>query len=53
LHVASAEAQAADVLLSSDDRFCKLGRRCNRKLKVNIANPLDWLKEIGHATHSR
>jgi len=50
LHVAAAENLGADVLLSCDDRLCRLARRCRAQLKVHVANPLDWLKEIGHAT---
>lgn len=48
VHVAAAEALEADVLLSCDDRLVRLARRRRDQLKVQIANPLDWLKEIGH-----
>jgi predicted nucleic acid-binding protein len=44
VHVAAAEFQSADVLLSCDDRMCRLARRRHAKLNVHIANPLDWLK---------
>jgi predicted nucleic acid-binding protein len=50
LHVASAEAQGADVLLSCDDRLCRLAHRRRRQLHVSVANPVDWLTEIGYAT---
>ena len=50
LHVAAAEEVGADVLLSCDDRFCNTGARHRRKLRVAIRNPLDWLKEMEHAT---
>jgi predicted nucleic acid-binding protein len=49
LHVASAEAQGADVLLSCDDRLCRLARRRRRQLQVPVANPVGWLTEIGYA----
>jgi predicted nucleic acid-binding protein len=49
LHVAAAEAHAADMLLSCDDRLCRLARRRRHQLTVLVKNPLDWLKEIGHA----
>jgi len=45
VHVAAAEELRADVLLSCDDRLCRLGRRYQSKLKVLVANPLAWLKE--------
>ncbi|HEV3310430.1 MAG TPA: PIN domain-containing protein [Chloroflexota bacterium] len=47
LHVAAAEKLEADVLLSCDDRLCRLARRHRRLLNVEVVNPLDWLKEIG------
>jgi predicted nucleic acid-binding protein len=52
LHVAAAEKLQADVLLSCDDRLCRLARRRRRGLKAPVANPLDWLKEIGHGPNS-
>ena len=48
VHVAAAEALDADVFLSCDDRLVRLGRRRRNEVKVKLANPLDWLKEIGH-----
>ncbi len=48
VHVAAAEALAADVFLSCDDRLVRLARRRRDQLKVQVANPLDWLREIGH-----
>jgi predicted nucleic acid-binding protein len=50
LHVAAAEEARADVLLNCDDRLCRLGRRHRRKLRVIVANPLEWLKEQGDAS---
>ena len=37
LHVASAEDWKADVLLSCDDRFCRLAKRRKRELLVKVA----------------
>jgi predicted nucleic acid-binding protein len=51
LHVAAAEKLGADALLSCDDRLCRLARRQRRQLKVQVVNPLDWLKEIGHGAN--
>ena len=48
LHVASAEGLGADVLLSCDDRLCRLARRRRRQLHVPVANPVDWLTETGY-----
>ena len=48
LHVASAESLAVDVLLSCDDRFCKIARRNQKRVLVKVANPVDWLQEIDH-----
>ena len=48
VHAAAAETLAADVFLSCDDRLVRLARRRRDQLKVQVANPLDWLKEIGH-----
>lgn len=48
LHVASAEAWSADVMLTCDDRLEKRVRR-SKLLKVRVVNPLTWMKE--QATH--
>ena len=49
VHVAAAERAKADVLLSCDDRFCRPAKRRRRDLQVNVANPVDWLKEMEDA----
>ena len=49
VHVAAAERAKAEVLLSCDDRLCRLAKRCQRNLHVKVANPVDWLKEIEDA----
>jgi predicted nucleic acid-binding protein len=45
VHVSAAEAAGADVLLTCDDRLLRIGRRVKARLRVRIANPLDWLRE--------
>ena len=52
VHVAAAEVLQADVFLSCDDRLCRLAKRRRAELKVKVANPLEWLKEIGHEIDS-
>lgn len=49
LHVAAAEELVADILLSCDDKLCKLGKRHQELLRIKIANPVTWLEEIDHA----
>lgn len=53
VHVAAAEALAADVLLTCDDRLLKQCGRIADQLKVNVDNPLQWLQEHDNATNSR
>jgi len=48
VHLAAAEFQSADAFLSCDDRLCRRAKRQRNQLKVHVANPLDWLKEISH-----
>jgi hypothetical protein len=43
LHVASAEAANADVLLTCDDRLVRWGRRHVNAIHVAIANPVEWI----------
>lgn len=52
LHLAAAEAQAADVFLSCDDRLCRLAARKREQLAVLVANPLTWLKENENAPNA-
>ena len=51
VHVAAAEEARADVFLSCDDRLCRTAKRHQHDLRVLVKNPLDWLKELGHATN--
>lgn len=48
LHMAAAEEAGADVLLSCDDRFCRLAQREVKHLRVTVRNPLQWLNEVEH-----
>ena len=52
LHVAAAERLRADVLLTCDDRLCRLGRRRRKVLKVTIADPVSWLREVQDASNT-
>jgi predicted nucleic acid-binding protein len=45
LHLACAESGAADVLLTTDDKFLKRAVRYADKLRVKVANPVTWLLE--------
>jgi hypothetical protein len=46
VHVTAAEGAGADVMLSCDDRMCRLAERRRGDLRVRVANPVDWLKEL-------
>jgi len=52
VHVAAAEHAIADVLLSCDDRLCRLAKRRRHELGVRVANPVDWLKEVADGSHA-
>jgi predicted nucleic acid-binding protein len=45
VHVAAAEAQDADVLLTCDDRLLRRCQKIADTLTVRVANPIDWSKE--------
>ena len=47
LHVAAAAESQVEVLLSCDDRMCRVARRHQSELRIRVVNPLDWLKEQG------
>lgn len=51
LHVAAAEEAGADVLLSCADRLCRRAKRHRQKRRVQVANPVDWLRELGDAAN--
>ena len=46
IHLACAESGKADIFLSTDDRLLKRAKRFKKKIRVMVANPLDWLKEM-------
>ena len=46
VHLACAESGGADIFLSTDDRLLKRAKRFSKKIRVKVANPLDWLKEM-------
>ena len=46
LHLACAEQSGVDVFLTTDDRIIRTATRHTEKLKVRVANPLDWLLEV-------
>ena len=46
VHLACAESGKADLFLSTDDRLLKRAKRFAKKLRVKVANPLDWLKDV-------
>jgi hypothetical protein len=46
--LAAAEQSQAQMMLTCDDRFCRLARSRHDQLRVRVANPLEWLKEIGY-----
>lgn len=45
LHLSSAEAGEADVLLTTDDRFIKRAARRIGSPHVRVVNPVEWLRE--------
>lgn len=45
MHLASAEAGYADVLLTTDDRFLKRASRGDGMPLVPVRDPVSWLKE--------
>ncbi len=47
LHLACAEQAEADVFLTTDDRLLRRAVRRRRDLSVRVANPVDWIREVG------
>jgi predicted nucleic acid-binding protein len=45
-HVAAAEKGNCDVLLTTDDRLLELSRRARQHLRVRVANPVEWVREV-------
>lgn len=46
LHLACAESGGADVLLTTDDRLLQGAAARASELRVRVANPLTWLREV-------
>ncbi len=46
LHLACAEAEAADLFLSTDDQLLRLVARVSDQLRVAVTNPLRWIEEV-------
>ena len=49
LHLACAESGGADVLLTTDDRLLRRSAARASELRVRVANPLTWLREVSKA----
>jgi predicted nucleic acid-binding protein len=45
LHIACAEAAAADVLVTADDDMVRRSRRLKSSMYVRVANPATWMQE--------
>jgi predicted nucleic acid-binding protein len=45
LHLSSAEAGLADVLLTTDDRFIRRADRAVGSPRIRVLNPVEWLRE--------
>ena len=45
-HIASAEEGSADVLLTTDERLIKRYLKYTDKIKIKVANPLDWITDF-------
>jgi predicted nucleic acid-binding protein len=52
VHVASAEALGADVLLTCDDRLLRQCRAMKDPLSVHVDNPKTWLEDHDHAANT-
>lgn len=46
LHVAFAETAGANALLTTDDRLVRSATRVVPRLRTEVVNPLDWLREV-------
>jgi len=47
LHLSTAEAGNAQVLLTTDDRFIKRAARAVGSPRIRVLNPVEWLREQG------
>ncbi len=46
LHLSCAESGDADVFLTADDKLLNLASRLTTQLRVQVANPLQWLGSV-------
>jgi predicted nucleic acid-binding protein len=46
LHLACAESSRVDIFLTTDDKLLRLAQREMPQLRVQVANPLNWLTEV-------
>ena len=46
LHVASAEAATADMLVTTDDRMLRRARRASSQLQINVVTPVQALARL-------
>jgi hypothetical protein len=48
VHIAAAEKLKADVMITCDDKLSRKARRHRSRLHVRVANPVEWVEEMGH-----
>ena len=53
LHIACAERENADILLTTDDRMLRRAKRLSAHLRVRVENPHTWLQEAAENEHPR
>ncbi len=46
LHLACTEDVSADVLLTTDDKFLNLSKKCGTLINVEVRNPVNWIMEV-------
>jgi predicted nucleic acid-binding protein len=46
LHIACAETENVEVMLTTDDKLLNLAKKCTKQLHIRVANPLTWLEEV-------
>ena len=46
LHLACAEINGVDIFLTTDDKVLKMAQRFSTKIRIQVKNPLEWIKEV-------
>jgi predicted nucleic acid-binding protein len=46
IHLACAENSKSEIFLTTDDKLLKIAKKHNKKLRIKVMNPLDWIKEM-------